>query len=153
MYEHLGVATKKRLPKPRETKPFEHVGAYLKSLREEREMTQDEVAREIEIPATYISLWESGKRLPETTNLERLSRFYGQTMNAILAGGATFHSEADVQASDLRGLLSDEDLADLSSKDRHHWAHIFADKDVDPTLAKVVIAAVQRAAKKRSDDE
>ncbi len=51
-------------------------GRRLKEAREYLELSQDEVARELEIPRTAISLMESGQRKVEALELQKLARLY-----------------------------------------------------------------------------
>lgn len=48
----------------------------LKEAREYLELSQDEVARELGVPRTAVSLMESGQRKVEALELQRLARLY-----------------------------------------------------------------------------
>ncbi len=61
---------------PNDTKERIEFGRRLKEAREYLELSQDEVARELEIPRTAISLMESGQRKVEALELQKLARLY-----------------------------------------------------------------------------
>lgn len=60
------------------------VGEYLKKLRKEKSMTQEELAEVLHISRQSVSKWECAETLPELDILLKLSRFYGLTINEIL---------------------------------------------------------------------
>lgn len=62
------------------------MGAFLASLRAERNMTQQDEAEILCISPQAISKWESGLSIPDVEMLEKLSRFYGVSINEILQG-------------------------------------------------------------------
>jgi transcriptional regulator with XRE-family HTH domain len=52
----------------------------LKQLREERHLTQTELARRAKVTTGFISLMESGQRDPSLTVLRRLAKALGVTV-------------------------------------------------------------------------
>lgn len=48
----------------------------LKELREEKKMSQNELAKELKISAACISRWESGLRIPDIESLILLCNFF-----------------------------------------------------------------------------
>ena len=70
------------------------IGKFLKSLREEKKMSQNKLAKEleslektgIEIPTTMISNWETGKSLPSLDNMKLLCDVYDITIDELLSG-------------------------------------------------------------------
>lgn len=59
-----------------ESKKRIEFGRRLKEAREYLELSQDEVARELNVPRTAISLMESGQRKVEALELQKLARLY-----------------------------------------------------------------------------
>ena len=56
----------------------------LKQLREERHLTQTELARRAEVTVGFISLVESGQRDPSLTVLRRLAKVLGVTVGDLV---------------------------------------------------------------------
>ncbi len=52
------------------------LGAFLRRLREERELTQKQVARNLGISQSALSAWESGQTLPPHPQIERIAAVY-----------------------------------------------------------------------------
>ena len=59
----------------------------LTALRQEKGLSQAEVAEQLDVPRQAISRWETGKAVPTVDNLACLSRLYGVPMEAQLYGG------------------------------------------------------------------
>src|SRR5215813_1604047 len=53
--------------------PVRSLGAFLKRLREERELTQKQVARDLGISQSALSAWESGTTLPPRAQVQRIA--------------------------------------------------------------------------------
>jgi transcriptional regulator with XRE-family HTH domain len=62
------------------------IGPFLKSLREERHLTQDQLSEILLVDRTTISKWESNKSIPLNDTLTLLGEFYNVSVNEILAG-------------------------------------------------------------------
>lgn len=59
----------------------------LTALRQEKGLSQAEVAEQLDVSRQAISRWETGKVVPTVDNLACLSRLYGVPMEALLYGG------------------------------------------------------------------
>ena len=51
------------------------VGAFLKDLRKEKEITQEQLAEELGVSGRTISRWETGKNMPTTNSLRPFKSF------------------------------------------------------------------------------
>ena len=58
----------------------------LTALRQEKGLSQAEVAEQLDVSRQAISRWETGKVVPTVDNLACLSRLYGVPMEALLYG-------------------------------------------------------------------
>ena len=58
----------------------------LTALRQEKGLSQAEVAEQLDVSRQAISRWETGKAVPTVDNLACLSRLYGVPMEALLYG-------------------------------------------------------------------
>jgi len=57
--------------------PARSLGAFLRRLREERELTQKQVAGDLGISQSALSAWESGQTLPPRPQIERIAGVLG----------------------------------------------------------------------------
>lgn len=65
---------------------YEKIGKYIKSLREKKGYTQDDLAEIVMIGRTAVSKWERGKSLPDYISLIKLSEVFDVSINEILNG-------------------------------------------------------------------
>ena len=63
------------------------VGVYLKKLRNERNLTQEDVAEKFGVTRRTVSRWETGNNLPDIDILIELSDFYDIELKELLQGG------------------------------------------------------------------
>ena len=61
-------------------------GAFLKQLRKEKNMTQEQLGERIGVTNKTVSRWETGNYMPPVECLELLSNIYQISINEILAG-------------------------------------------------------------------
>lgn len=62
------------------------MGRFLKELRKERRLTQEELGKMIGVTNKSISKWENGNYIPPIDILLLLSELYGVSINEILVG-------------------------------------------------------------------
>lgn len=62
------------------------VGSFLKKLRKENNMTQEQLGERIGVTNKTVSRWETGNYMPPVESLILLSDIYGISINEILAG-------------------------------------------------------------------
>lgn len=55
-------------------------------LRTERDLTQDELARELNVTRQTVSKWERGLATPDAVNLTALGRLYGVSLDELVNG-------------------------------------------------------------------
>lgn len=61
-------------------------GEFIAELRKEKNLTQKDLANELDVSDKAISRWETGKGFPDVDSLQSLSKFFGITINELLAG-------------------------------------------------------------------
>ena len=54
---------------------YKSFGAYLKSLRQEKELTLEETAEKLNVKIEKIKRWEKNMEIPDLDNMYKLSRF------------------------------------------------------------------------------
>ena len=62
------------------------IGLYLKELRKEKKMTQEQVAGLFGVSQRSVSRWENGKTLPDISLLIELSDYYNVDLREMLNG-------------------------------------------------------------------
>lgn len=65
--------------------PVRSLGAFLRRLREERELTQKQVAHDLGISQSALSAWESGQTLPPRPQIARIAAVLGVGVDALEA--------------------------------------------------------------------
>lgn len=61
-------------------------GAFLKQLRKEKNLTQEQLAERFHISGRTVSRWETGSNMPDLSILVELSDFYAVDIREILEG-------------------------------------------------------------------
>ena len=65
---------------------IKQTGGIIQELRKERKMTQQDLAKELNVTDKAISRWETGRGLPDADSMLALSAFFGVTINERLRG-------------------------------------------------------------------
>ena len=70
----------------------EKIGIFLKDLRKEKEMTQEQLAEKMNVNSRTISRWENAKTMPDFDILIELAKLYDVSIEEIL-NGASFGND------------------------------------------------------------
>ena len=62
------------------------IGAFLKKLRKEKELTQEQLAEKLSVSGRTVSRWETGNNMPDIGMLIELADFYKVSIPEIIAG-------------------------------------------------------------------
>ncbi len=62
------------------------IGKFLKELRNEKEITQEQLAETLNVSGRTVSRWETGKNMPDISILVDLSEFYDVSIMEIIDG-------------------------------------------------------------------
>lgn len=62
------------------------IGSFLKQLRHEAKLTQEELAERMNVSRRTVSRWETGNNLPDLSLLVELADFYGVDIREIFEG-------------------------------------------------------------------
>ena len=62
------------------------VGLFLKTLRKEKNMTQEVLAETLNVSSRIVSRWETGSNMPDISLLVELSEFYQVSIPEIIDG-------------------------------------------------------------------
>lgn len=66
---------------------MQKTGRFLKELRKQNNMTQEELGKRVGVTNKTVSRWETGKYMPPIECLKLLSDIYQISINEILSGG------------------------------------------------------------------
>jgi transcriptional regulator with XRE-family HTH domain len=72
-------------------------GECFRAWRTSRSLTQEALSKELGVPQTTISGWESGGAIPRKAVREKLADFYGITVQELFAGPPVDAQSADAQ--------------------------------------------------------
>lgn len=64
----------------------EKIGKFIKELRKEKNMTQQDLASKLNVTDRAVGNWENGRRLPDYLILKDLCDTFGITINELLTG-------------------------------------------------------------------
>ncbi len=64
----------------------QNIGIFIKKLREEKNITQQELADKLHISRQAVSKWELGKAMPDYTILVILSELFNVTIDELIMG-------------------------------------------------------------------
>ena len=62
------------------------MGSFLKELRKEKKLTQEDLAEKLNISARTVSRWETGSNTPDLSILVELADFYDVDIREIING-------------------------------------------------------------------
>ena len=95
------------------------VSNSIKKLREEKGMTQDDLAEKLNVTRQAVSNWENGKTQPDIETLTRLAEIFDVSVERIIYGKESkervIHISRDVQVGPKEGLSMGACLAMIIS--------------------------------------
>ena len=62
------------------------IGSFLKELRQEKEMTQEQLAEQLNVSNRSVSRWETGKGFPDISLVETLAEALGISVIELFSG-------------------------------------------------------------------
>ena len=81
------------------------IGAFLKQLRSEKGVTQEQLAEILGVSGRTVSRWETGRNLPDLSILVQISEYYQVDIKEILNGERkTCYGCKDRQTENAAGL-------------------------------------------------
>ena len=72
-------------------------GSKLKTLREERKWSQDELAKELNVSHQAVYKWESGRGYPDIQNLIRISDLFGVTVDDLIRNDKKLQDQISIK--------------------------------------------------------
>lgn len=90
----------------------EKIGRFLKQLRQEKGLTQEQLAEQLGINPRTVSRWETARTMPDFALLVELGRRYGVTVDELLDG------ERCAQSTEKEEERALEKIADYTRKEK-----------------------------------
>jgi len=63
-----------------------NIGSFLKILRKEKNLTQEQLAEQFNVSSRTVSRWETGSNMPDLSLLVELADFYNVDIREIIDG-------------------------------------------------------------------
>lgn len=76
---------------------MESIGKKICALRNERELSQEELASALFVSRQTVSKWERGQSLPDADNIIAMCAFFGVSADSLLGCCNTARQQADIQ--------------------------------------------------------
>lgn len=95
----------------------QQIGVFLKSLREEKGLTQEKLAEMLGVSNRTVSRWENGKNIPDLSILVQMSDFYNVQLSEIAAGKRESEND-DVEAKSKEAIIQ---LANVCRKEKYDF--------------------------------
>ena len=64
----------------------EKIGKFIKKLRKDNNLTQDELAKKLGVTYQAVSKWENGKSIPDIAILKTVSELFNVNIDELLEG-------------------------------------------------------------------
>lgn len=81
------------------------IGAFLRALRAEKGLTQEQLAEKMLVSSRTVSRWETGANLPDLSVLLEIADFYGVELRELLDGERRTHTMEGSTKQDTRDTL------------------------------------------------
>ena len=92
------------------------IGEKLKTLRKERQLTQEELAEKLYVSSKTVSRWENGTNLPDISTLLEIADLYGVDIREILL----CERKREIMNNEIKDVAIK--VADYSNKDKEETA-------------------------------
>jgi len=89
------------------------IGRFLRELRKEKELTQEQLAEKFGVSSRSVSRWENGNTMPELGILVELAEYYGVDIKEIIDGERKSESMENEEKETLRKVA---DYAEVEKK-------------------------------------
>ena len=98
------------------------IGSFLKALRTEQAMTQEQLGEKLGVSNKTVSRWETGNYMPPVESLSILSDIYGISINEILAGTRVDKDAfTEIAEKNITVTLKDAEKENERVKNRMMW--------------------------------
>ncbi len=89
------------------------LGEQLQKLREQKNMSREELAQEMNVSRQAVYKWENNKGYPDIENLIKLSELYEITLDELIKNDRTFQKKISIDEDKKKGELILQVLASI----------------------------------------
>lgn len=82
------------------------MGVFLKALRNEKGLTQEQLAEKFHVSGRTVSRWETGSNMPDVSLLVEIADFYGVDVRELIDGERK-NTGSDAESSDVAARIAD----------------------------------------------
>ena len=82
----------------------EQIGRFLKTLRKENDMTQEQLAERLNVASRTVSRWENAKTMPDFDVLIELAKLYDVSVDELLNGAHNSENQNSVNANAIHSI-------------------------------------------------
>lgn len=84
----------------------EKIGSFLKQLRREKELTQEQLAEILNVSGRSVSRWETGSNMPDLSIIVELSEFYQVDIREIIDGERSIKNMDNEEKSTIENIVA-----------------------------------------------
>lgn len=93
------------------------IGAFIRELRRNKDITQEQLAEQLNVSRRTVSRWETGSNMPDLDILIELAEYFGITVAELLEGEISQQGSSDPNETVLKAArISNEDKRKLTHR-------------------------------------
>ena len=112
------------------------IGAFLKSLRKEKNMTQEQLAEQLGVSNRTVSRWETGSNMPDISLLTEIAEFYDVSIPEIIHG----ERKSEEMREDIKEVA--ETMSDYAKAEKEKVVKSIRDMSIIGFIALIVYMAL-----------
>ena len=112
------------------------IGAFLKALRKEKNMTQEQLAEQLGVSNRTVSRWETGSNMPDISLLTEIAEFYDVSIPEIIHG----ERKSEEMREDIKEVA--ETMSDYAKAEKEKVVKSIRDMSIIGFIALIVYMAL-----------
>ncbi|MGN0169463.1 MAG: helix-turn-helix domain-containing protein [Lachnospiraceae bacterium] len=121
------------------------IGSFLKELRKEKGLTQEQMAEKLNVSGRTISRWETGKNMPDISLLTEIAELYEVSIPEIING----ERKSENMNEEVRETA--EVMATYANSEKENMIKSIRNESIIGTIAIVILAVLELADIKSSE--
>lgn len=121
------------------------IGRFLKELRKEKGLTQEQTAERLNVSGRTISRWETGKNMPDISLLTEIAELYGVSIPEIISG----ERKSENMNEEVKETA--EVMASYANAEKETLIKSIRNESIIGTVAIVILAVLELAGLKLSE--
>lgn len=115
------------------------IGRFLKELRKEKGLTQEQTAERLNVSGRTISRWETGKNMPDISLLTEIAELYGVSIPEIISG----ERKSENMNEEVKETA--EVMASYANAEKETMIRSIRNESIIGTVAIVILAVLELA--------